>query len=200
MTSYSCAIIAFFAIRSTLRGAMREIFSLLALIAGVMVSSRFYTLAAALLIPYIDNQWARTIISCSAIFILVYIGINTAGWLIAKFIKFIRLSPLDRLAGFFIGTAKGYLIACLLIIMLLMLAPPGSKLLKESRVSVYSIPFIEKMVIIFPASFKTVITEKTRELKKPAQSKIFRVIKKPALFGNFHSRGLNLLTSKAFYI
>lgn len=166
-----CAIIAFFAIRSTLRGAMREIFSLLALIAGVIVSSRFYALAAALLIPYIDNQWARTIISCSAIFILVYLCINTAGWLIAKLIKFIHLSPLDRFAGFFIGTAKGYLLACLLIIMLLMLAPPGSKLLKESRVSVYSIPFIEKMVIIFPASFKTVITEKTRELKKPSQPK-----------------------------
>ncbi len=165
------ALIAFFAIRSTLRGAMREIFSLLALIAGIMVSSRFYPLAAALLIPYIDNPWARTIISCSAIFILLYLCINTAGWLIAKLIKFIHLSPLDRFAGFFIGTAKGYLIACLLIIMLLMLAPPGSKLLKESRVSVYSIPFIEKMVIIFPASFKTVITEKTRELKKPAQSK-----------------------------
>jgi len=166
-----CAIIAFFAIRSTLRGAMREIFSLLSLLAGVMVSSRFYAPAATLLIPYIDNQWARTIISCSAIFILVYICINTAGWLIAKLIKFIHLSPLDRLAGFFVGTAKGYLIACLLIIMLLMLAPPGSKLLKESRVSVYSIPFIEKMAIIFPSSFKTVITEKTRELKKTAQSK-----------------------------
>jgi membrane protein required for colicin V production len=166
-----CAIIAFFAIRSTLQGAMREIFSLLALIAGIIVSSRFYAPAAALLIPYIDNQWARIIIACSAIFILVYICINTAGWLIAKLIKFIHLSPLDRFAGFFIGTAKGYLIACLLIIMLLMLAPPGSKLLKESRVSVYSIPFIEKMVIIFPASFKTIITEKTRELKKPAQSK-----------------------------
>jgi membrane protein required for colicin V production len=166
-----CAVIAFFAIRSTLRGAMREIFSLLAMIVGVMVSSRFYSPAADLLIPYINNPWARTIISCSAIFILAYICINTAGWLIAKLIKFVYLSPLDRLAGFFIGAAKGYLIACLLIIMLLMLAPPGGKLLKESRVSGYSAPFIEKLAIIFPASVKTVITEKTRELKKTALPK-----------------------------
>jgi uncharacterized membrane protein required for colicin V production len=102
----------------------------------------------------------------------VYLGITIAGWLIAKFIKFIRLSPLDRLAGFFIGIAKGYLIACFIIIMLLMLAPPGSKLLKESRISLQSIPFIEKMAIIFPTSFKTIIEERTRELKKPLHPKI----------------------------
>lgn len=167
-----CAITVFFTIRSTLRGAIREAFSLVALIAGVIVSCRFYTLAAAALIPSIDNQWARAIISFAGIFILVYIGINTAGWLAAKFITFIRLSPLDRLAGFFVGMAKGYLISCLLIIMLLMLAPPGSKLLRGSRVSVQSMPFIEKMLIIVPAPFKSSITERIQELKKPQQRKI----------------------------
>lgn len=169
---FLCVLIAFFAIRSTLRGAIRELFSLLALIVGVIVSSRYYAMVAALLTPYIDNQLARTIISCSGIFILVYIGINIAGWLVTKFINFIRLSPLDRLAGFFVGTAKGYLISCLFIIMLLMLAPPGSKLLRGSRVSVQSIPFIEKLLIIFPAPFKTTIMERIQELKKPLQRKI----------------------------
>jgi hypothetical protein len=53
-----------------------------------------------------------------------------------------------------------------------MLAPPGSKLLKESRISLQSIPFIEKMAIIFPTSFKTIIEERTRELKKPLHPKI----------------------------
>ena len=95
---FLCAIIAFFAIRSTLRGAVREIFSLLALTAGVIISCRYYAVLSAFIIPYIDNPWARTIISFTGIFILVYLGITIAGWLIAKFIKFIRLSPLDRLA------------------------------------------------------------------------------------------------------
>lgn len=169
---FLCAIIAFFAIRSTLRGGVREIFSLLALTAGVIISCRYYAMLSAFIIPYIDNPWARNIISFTGIFILVYLGITIAGWLIAKFIKFIRLSPLDRLAGFFIGIAKGYLIACFAIIMLLMLAPPGSKLLKESRISLQSIPFIEKMATIFPAPFKTIIEERTRELKKPLHPKI----------------------------
>jgi membrane protein required for colicin V production len=167
-----CVLIAFFAIRSTLRGAVRELFSLLALIAGVIVSSRYCAMVAAVLIPYIDNQWARTIISFSGIFILVYIGITTAGWLVAKFITLIRPSPLDRLAGFFVGTAKGYIISCLLIITLLMLSPPGSKLLRGSRFSVQSIPFIEKLLIILPAPFKSTITERIQELKKPLQRKI----------------------------
>jgi membrane protein required for colicin V production len=163
---FLCVIIAFFAIRSTLRGAIREIFSLLALITGVIISCRYYAPAADLLIPHINNPLARTILAFSGIFLLVYIAINIAGWLIAKFIKFIRLSPLDRFAGFFVGIAKGYLIVCFLIIMLLVLAPPGSKLLKESRVTLQSIPFIEKLSVIFPASMKTILEEKTRELKK----------------------------------
>jgi len=178
---FLCAIIAFFAIRSILRGAIREIFSLLALIAGVIISCRYYALAAAFLIPHINNPPARKMLAFSGIFLLVSVAINIAGWLIAKFI---RLSPLDRFAGFFIGIAKGYLIVCFLIIMLLALAPPGSKLLKESRVTLQSIPVIEKLLVIFPASMasmktiieelsvilpafmKTTIDEKIRELKK----------------------------------
>jgi len=102
-----CAIIAFFAIRSTLRGAIRETFSLLALIAGVIVSCRYYAMVSAFLVPHIENPWARTIIALTGIFSLVYIGINIAGWLTAKLIKFIRLSFLDRFAGFFCRDCQG---------------------------------------------------------------------------------------------
>jgi membrane protein required for colicin V production len=167
-----CAIIAFFAIRSTLRGAIRELFSLLALFVGVIISCRYYAAPAELLTPHVNNPLARIILAFAGIFILVCVIINTAAWLIAKFIKYIHLSPLDRFTGFFVGAAKGYLVVCFLIILLLLLAPPGSKLLRESRVTLQSIPFIEKLSVIFPASIKTPIREKARELTKPALPKV----------------------------
>lgn len=166
-----CAIIGFFVIKSALRGAIRELFSLLALIFAYILSCRYYPLIVALLQTSIGNRWAQIIIAFVAIFIPVYLCIKIIGWLIAKFIKAIHLSPLDRIAGVLIGAAKGYLIVCFIIIMLLLALPEENRLIAGSFVSLSSLPVVEKIAELFPAPFRKVIEERIRSLKKQPQPK-----------------------------
>ncbi len=167
-----CVIIGLFVIKSVIRGATREIFSLLAFIIAAIVSFRYYPLATGLLPSSISIPWAKNSIAFSGIFILVYLGVTLAGWVIAQFLKLIHLKPVDRLAGVFVGFAKGYLIVCFIIIALLLMLPQGSRLIRDSVISSYSLPVIEKIAQQFPAQFKSIIEQRIRELQKPAPSKI----------------------------
>jgi uncharacterized membrane protein required for colicin V production len=154
------------------RGATREIFSFLALIIAYVISCRYYLLIAPLLQKRISIPWAQNAIGFTLIFIIIYMCVAIAGWLVSQFIKLIHLKPLDRFAGIFIGLAKGYLIACFIIIIVLLTLPQDSSLVETSLISKYSVPVVEKIAQFFPTSFKTIIEERIKELKKLVPPKI----------------------------
>ena len=157
------AILGFFSIKSLIRGAAREIFSLLALLLAGFLSGSYYPLLVPILQPYITAGWAQNIVSFSAVFLTVNIAVNTAGWFLSKLLKKIHLRSLDKTAGAFVGAAKAYVIVCCIIIVMLLL-PRENKLLKNSVLSSYGLPFVTLMSKIFPDPIKGVIQEKSKEL------------------------------------
>lgn len=174
-------ILGFFSIKSFIRGAAREIFSLLALLLAGFLAGSYYPLLIPSLQPYLAAGWAQNIVSFSAIFLTVCLAVNAAGWLLSKLLKKIHLRSLDKTAGAFVGAAKAYVIVCCIIIVMLLL-PQENKLLKNSVLSSYGLPFVTFISRIFPDPIKGVIQEKSKKLsnmngKKPGNKN--KMLKNP---------------------
>lgn len=159
------AIVVFFSVKSLIRGAAREVCSLLALVLAGYAAIFYYPFVLPFLQPYLASRWAQIAAACLCLFIAVYSVINIAGWLLSMLLKTIKLSFLDSLAGACIGAAKAYVIICCVIILVLLL-PEGGTIIRQSAVSSYGMPLIQRATPYFPDPLKAMIQEKTAALKK----------------------------------
>ena len=157
-------ILLFFLIKSIIRGAAREIFPLLALFLAGFCSCKYSVKIVPYLESFLNQKWPQHIIAFVIFFLAIYLLVILAGWLIYKLIKAISLSFLDRAIGALIGTAKAYVLACLLIFFI-SLFPQGNTLLKNSVLAGYCLPFITLVSGFVPEEFKKSMQEKTKALK-----------------------------------
>lgn len=158
-------ILAFCSIKSLFRGAVRELFSLLALVLAGLTAFKYYHATSWLLHPFITNEWLQNIAAFAVIYVAVYLVIFITGWLLSKVLATISLSGLDKCAGAFVGAAKAYVIICGVIILLLLI-PQGSRIIKGSALSIYSLPFLNRIAQFFPDPLRTTIKEKTATLQQ----------------------------------
>jgi membrane protein required for colicin V production len=157
------AIVCFFAVKSLLRGAVREICSLLALMLAGTAALRYYPVLLPFLRPWLTAAWAQTAAAGTILFLGVYICVSLAGWLVALLLQKLRLGFLDRTAGIVVGAAKAYvLVSCILI--LLLLVPRGTEIIRQSTLSGYGIPVILRLAPHFPEPLRGLIKEKTAVL------------------------------------
>lgn len=158
-------ILLFFLIKSIIRGAAREVFSLLALFLAGFYSCKYYIAVAPHLEILLKQKWAQSLIAFFLLFLLIYLVVNLIGWLVYKLLKKIRLSFLDRVAGALIGTAKAYILASFLIFFV-SIFPQSNAILKNSALSEYTFPFITLVSDLFPEELKKIIAEKTKSFKE----------------------------------
>jgi len=149
---------------SIYRGFIREIFSLLGIIAGFIAASQFYLVGANYLKQWIENPSISKIISFLAILIIVTIGVSLLGRLIRKLIKAIKLGWLDRLIGGCFGFVKGLFIVCILLLILIAFLSPQSRILAESKLSPYVITMSRVLTSFVPNNLRTIFREKQKSL------------------------------------
>jgi membrane protein required for colicin V production len=114
-------VLCLFGLRGLFKGFFRETFSLLGLIAGFMVGSRYDEPAAALLPAAAVGQLPPFVvkaISFVAVFLAVYLVFCLIGWLLHRTASFLLLQSLDRAGGFFVGAGKGVAVLGLLVFLL----------------------------------------------------------------------------------
>ena len=150
------AIAVFFALKGMIKGAVREVFSLAAMLSACGAAFWYYPLVLPYIQPHITSKWGQLAIACLSIFLVVWIAVNLAGFLIQKFLKLIWLGFLDHAAGLAVGAAKAYLLACVLVIGLLV-APLGHEALKDSRLTIYTAPLITRAQPYFPEGLRKMI-------------------------------------------
>jgi len=157
------AIVCFFAVKSLLRGAVREICSLLALTLAGIAAIRYYPVLLPFLQTRITTAWAQTAAAGTILFLVVYVCVSLAGWLVALLLQKLHLGFIDKTAGIFVGAAKAYvLVSCVMI--LLLLVPQGTEVIRQSTLSCYSIPVIIRAAPYFPEPLRGMIKEKTAGL------------------------------------
>jgi membrane protein required for colicin V production len=103
-------------IRSFRKGFIREVVGLGATLLGLLCGMWFYGSAGAFIEPYVHSAKTANLIGFLLVFLLV-IGLGAiVGWSIARVIRSIGLSFLDRSMGAAVGLARGLLICVTLLI------------------------------------------------------------------------------------
>ena len=162
LNPFDWALIAaagFFVIKGIVKGAVHEVFSLAALLLASVAALCYYPLVLAYIQPYIAAKWGQLAMACLCIFLIVWIAVNLAGWLIEKFLKLIWLGFLDHAGGLLIGGAKAYVLACAVVVGLL-LVPLGQEVLKDSRLAPYTTPLIVRVAPYLPDGLRKMLAEK----------------------------------------
>ena len=111
-------IVAAFFLRSFFRGAIKELFSLLALLAGYVAAVRYGWMIAENTVFWTgDAIWVRYG-GYAAVFIVVWLGVNLIGTLVSRLVRSSAVGLSDSIGGGILGGIKGVILisAALLIV------------------------------------------------------------------------------------
>ncbi len=159
-------IIAFFTIKSAARGIMREISSVVALVAAFYLASSYYIKLGGLLAGPIADAGIRHLLAFTGIFLVVYFGFILLGLVGKKMMKVSLLGWFDHLAGSVLGFAKGTFIVCIILILITTFLPRKSLFLKNSRTYPYLKRPTEIILCLVPPTLKENFHEKQKALLK----------------------------------
>lgn len=137
---------------SCFRGFIRELLSLVGLVAAAVLSIRYYHYGADIFAPLMTLEWVRQAVSFALIFLAVMVVARVCSVLLHLVLHSVGLSVLDRLLGGLLGLAKVALLASVLLIMVGKFSPPvTAQLAAEStlapllfRSAAFLTPFIEQ--------------------------------------------------------
>lgn len=104
-------------------GMVRITIGLLALVAGFIVASWFGGLAAAPLMPWVQSKGVASILGYLLVFFAVIIVGALLGALLARMLKLIGLSWMDRLLGGLLGVVRGFIVLAVVTMVVTALAP-----------------------------------------------------------------------------
>jgi membrane protein required for colicin V production len=170
-------ILGFSALQSFRRGFTREIISLIATIAALVLAMWFYGRAASWVKPWIASDRGADF----AGFLIVVLGVLAAGaivgFIVSKFVRAVGLSFFDRLLGAGFGLLRGSLIAIALLTAYVAFGPrSGSATVPSAVLNSQIAPYLLKassvLVDAAPAelerSFREVYDEAHTEIKNIA--------------------------------
>jgi len=108
-------IIIFFVLIGTTRGLVRQVFSISALVGGIIIGLIFYDVFAAMFIKdsLVKNESIANVSAFLIVSFISYLLIQILGWLTTKLIGTLHLSWLNRLGGAILGIVIGSIAALL---------------------------------------------------------------------------------------
>jgi membrane protein required for colicin V production len=129
-----------------IKGFIRELFSLIFLIIGVVLAYLFYNDAGTILMKYVNNKNIANFIGFTAIFTSVLMVGALFTYLIRKILTVGPLKTVDRILGGVFGLLRGILIV-VIIVLLFLAFPTDNHWLDKSKFSphiVNSVPVVLK--------------------------------------------------------
>ncbi|MCK5709687.1 MAG: CvpA family protein [Deltaproteobacteria bacterium] len=108
-------IIIFFVLIGTTRGLVRQVFSISALVGGIIIGLIFYDVFAAMFIKdsLVKNESIANVSAFLIVSFLSYLLIQILGWLTIKLMGTLHLSWINRLGGAILGIIIGSIAALL---------------------------------------------------------------------------------------
>jgi membrane protein required for colicin V production len=168
------AILAFSAIQSFRRGFSREIISLGAAIAGLVLGMWFYGTAGLLVSQWITSERVQHWVGFLLVFLAVMLVGALIGLIVRKFLSAVGLSFFDRLLGAAFGLLRGAVIAMALLTAWIAFGPRiAPNAMVHSQLAPYLMRASSLFVSIAPAelknSFREVYDEALVEIKNIAR-------------------------------
>ena len=165
------AILILVTLRGYFRGLFQELAVLAGLVGGLLVASHTYLAVAALILPFINNiYWAQGL-SFAVVLVAVYWGVRVLAYVMQRLLYHLYLDILDRLLGAVLAFIKGCLIIGLALLLLGVMLPKNSTLIKESRAHPLLVQLTKRTLDLLPADFKKRARDFMRAVPLPGEKK-----------------------------
>lgn len=132
-----------------IKGFIRELFSLIFLIIGIVLAYLFYNDAGTFLMKYVNNRNIANFVGFTVIFTSVLIVGAIFTYLIRKILTVGPLKAIDRIMGGVFGLLRGILIS-IVIVSVLLAFPTNHDLLDKSKISPYIINSVQVVLKWLP--------------------------------------------------
>jgi membrane protein required for colicin V production len=158
-------VVGFCLIRGVFRGLIKELSSIIGVLAGFYGAYTYYMKLAKLLSKWISDTGYLNILSFLLIFCSVFIIISVLGVVIKYLLNIAFLGWADRICGAGFGLMKGVLIVAVVLTTLTAFLPKGSPLIKKSHLAPHVAMISESMAKVASGDMKNQFAVKMSELK-----------------------------------
>lgn len=156
------SILALTTILGVVKGFVKQVFGLLAVIIGLILALGFYSQVSALYLRFISNEVLAHFLG----FLTIFLVVLSLGWVssytLSKFIKG-PLKFLNNILGGGLGLLKGILI-CGVVVFALLVFPISKKALKESALSPVCLQLTRAIISLIPKELKERFKEAYKEV------------------------------------
>jgi membrane protein required for colicin V production len=148
------ALLILVTLRGYFRGLFQELAVLVGLVGGLLVAARTYLQVAALILPLVGSlTWAQGI-AFVLVLVVFYWCVRLLAYVLQRLLYHLYLDILDRLLGAFFAFLKGCLILGLALLLLGVVMPKNSLLLKESLAQPVLTRLAKRTLDLLPPDFK----------------------------------------------
>ncbi|MDQ6987186.1 MAG: CvpA family protein [Mariprofundaceae bacterium] len=147
------AITGFSMVLSLWRGFVREIISLIGLVAAFIIAGRASGMAADLVHGWIPNSTAANLAGFGLVFVSVMLVVALIGTLIRKLVDMADLTASDRTLGMIFGLTRGLLLIGLFFLIYTSYAKADKPWLKNSVLTPYAIQLGDLLGRAIPAGY-----------------------------------------------
>ncbi|NIM57793.1 MAG: hypothetical protein GTO16_02470 [Candidatus Aminicenantes bacterium] len=158
------SILALTTILGVVKGLVKQVFGLLAVIIGLILALGFYSQASRIYLRLISNEVLAHFLGFLTIFLIVLCLGWVSSYTLSKFIKG-PLKLLNNILGGGIGLLKGILI-CGVVVFALLVFPISKKALKESALSPVCLQVTRAIISLIPKELKERFKEAYKEVTK----------------------------------
>jgi membrane protein required for colicin V production len=156
-------------VRGYFRGLFQELAVLVGVAGGVIAASHTYLQLAAVLSRWVtDPQYAR-IIAFAAILVAVYWLTRLVAHYLQRLLYHLYLDFFERLLGAAFALAKGALLIGFALMLLGLVLPKDSRLLKESRTAPKLVGLAHQSLELLPPDFKQRFNDTLQKWRKGGQ-------------------------------
>ena len=151
---------------SSLRGAVKQVFSFLAIIISFVLASMFYHGVAAVFPEKVFPESFAGAGGFVVVFLVVFSMVSLAGRCFDGIFKRLHFGGIDRIVSILIGLLKGFTLGCISIAILAINYPANSPILTDSVGSPYIIPAANILVKLLPKEEQKEFARKKIELEE----------------------------------
>jgi membrane protein required for colicin V production len=159
-------IFSYCLIRGLFRGLIKEVSSLIGVLAGFYAAYTYYPLVSNLLRRWMSDSGYMNIIGFLVIFCAVFFVISILGVIVKYLLNIASLGWVDRICGVGFGAMKGILIVSVILMIFTAFLPKGAGLLKNSTLAPHVMRVAEKMIKVVPGDMKTEFRKKLEVLRE----------------------------------
>ena len=158
-------------VRGFYRGLFQEVAVLVGVVGGLVVAAHTYLRLASLLQPWItDPNYARWV-AFAVVFVAVYWLTRLAAHFIQRLLYHLYLDFVDRLLGGVFALAKGALLVGFALMLLGVVLPRDSHLLKGSVAAPHLLALSRQSLGLLPPDFKQRLNDYLKEWRLPREKR-----------------------------